>query len=92
MADTERLRLLRALNPKFAEDEAKGEKWALQQAECVRGIDGEASRRYPERARREDGKPQNWCGSCPFEEGCIMCDLDENHAVRKAIGSRFLKS
>ncbi len=91
MADTDRLRQLRAMNPEFAAAEARGERWALNQAESVRGIDGQASRRYPERSHREDGKPRNWCGSCPFEGGCVMCDLGEDHQFRKMIGYRTFK-
>ena len=91
MADTERLRMLRSMNPEFAKAEARGEKWALQQSEIVRGIDGQASRRHPERAPQEDGRPRNWCGSCPHEEGCVMCDLSENHTFRKSIGANTFR-
>lgn len=87
MADTERLRLLRAMNADFATAEARGERWAVQQADMIRGIDGQASRRYPERSRNEDGRPQNFCGSCPHPEGCVTCDLPNNHAFTKSRGA-----
>ncbi len=88
MADTERLKQLRELNPDFAEAERRGEKWALDQAEMVRGIDGKASRQFPERSRHADGKPRNWCGSCLHPEGCISCDLPPmEHHLRKEFGA-----
>lgn len=88
MADTDRLRMLRAMNPEFAEAERRGEKWAIDQAEMVLGIDDQASRRHPERAPHQDGQPQNWCGSCLHPEGCISCDLDEMpHELRKIFGT-----
>ena len=88
---TERLNQLMALNPEFAVALAKGEDWAIIQAESVRGIDGKASRRHPERAHKEDGRPHNWCGACSHKDGCIMCDLDEPDAktyrgLKPAIG------
>jgi hypothetical protein len=86
MADTERLKLLRELNPHFAELEANGDPWALRQAEMVRGIEGQASRRFPERTMKEDGKPHNFCGCCPHPEGCMMCDLPYNHEFSKSNG------
>ena len=89
MVDTDRLRALRAMNPEFAAAEARGEKWALQQAESVRGIDGQASRRYPERAHKEDGKPHNFCGACRHPEGCITCDLDGNPGFRRGPDEPF---
>jgi hypothetical protein len=78
MEDTERLRALRVMNPEFAKAEANGERRALHHAEMVRGIDGKASRRHPERAPHEDGTPRDWCGSCLHPDGCVMCDLDES--------------
>jgi hypothetical protein len=87
MADTERLNRLRALNPGFADAERKGEAWAVQRAEMVRGIDGKAGRRHPERAAKEDGKPRNWCGTCLHPEGCVTCDLDGSHEVYKLYGA-----
>jgi hypothetical protein len=75
------------MNKEFAEAYAKGEKWAVQHADMVRGVDGQANRRHPERAPKEDGRPRNWCGSCVHPEGCVCCDLDDNHAFRKAAGA-----
>lgn len=89
MPDTERLQRLRLLNSDFARAERAGEPWALNHAEMVRGIDGKSIRRHPERTPREDGEPRNWCGSCPHPEGCISCDLDENHKLRKALGNGY---
>ena len=89
MADTERLRLLRAMNPDFAKAEARGEQWAIQQADMVRGIDGQASRRYPERVLKEDGQPHKFCGSCPHPEGCITCDLDNSPEFTKWAGAAY---
>ena len=87
MRDTARLEQLRALNPEFAEAERRGEKWAVDQADMVRGIDGEASRKHPERAPHQDGQPRNWCGSCLHPEGCITCDLDGmDSRLRKSFG------
>jgi hypothetical protein len=83
-----RLAMLRAMNPKFADAEARGEKWAVQHGEMVRGIDGQASRQYPERTPREDGKPRNWCGDCLHPEGCVTCDLSAMPVGRrKQIGA-----
>jgi hypothetical protein len=86
---TKRLEQVLAMEPDFAEALRKGEKWAIQQAEMIRGIDGKANRRFPERARKEDGHTgRNWCGTCPHEGGCIMCDLPGDHAVTK-LGRKF---
>lgn len=74
---TDRLDRVLAMNPEFAEALARGEAWAVLHAECVRGVDGQASRTFPERTQHEDGKPRNWCGSCPHAEGCVTCDLPE---------------
>lgn len=74
---TARLNQVMRMNPDFAAALARGEPWAVQHAECVRGIDGQASRQFPERTAREDGKPRNWCGSCIHPEGCVSCDLPE---------------
>jgi hypothetical protein len=89
MADTDRLRMLREMNPDFARAEARGEPWAMIQAEMVRGIDGQASRKYPERARNEDGKPHNHCGSCPHPEGCMHCDLNNSPEFTKFVGAAY---
>lgn len=89
MADTERLKTLRAMNPDFAEAESRGETWAIQHAEMVRGIDGMAARRYPERSRKEDGMPHNHCGSCPHPEGCVTCDLPNNPGFTKCVGAAY---
>jgi hypothetical protein len=72
-----RLNQVMAMNPDFAEALADGKPWAVDRAESIRGIDGRASRTFPDRSRREDGKPRNWCGSCPHIEGCVCCDLPE---------------
>lgn len=80
---TERLRQMLALNPEFQEAVNRGEKWALQQQDEILGLDGKASRRHPERNREQDGKPRDWCGSCPHSEGCIICDLDEDPTFLK---------
>lgn len=69
------------LNPDFAEAHRKGEKWASQQVDEILGLDGQGSRKYPERNRQQDGTPRNWCGACQHPEGCVMCDLDENPEV-----------
>jgi hypothetical protein len=80
--------MVRLLNPEFAEAEARGEKWALQHSDMVRGIDGKASRRHPDRAPKEDGRPHNWCSDCIHPEGCITCDLDAMPpGLRKEFGS-----
>jgi hypothetical protein len=84
MKDTimnDRLKHVMSLNQEFAEALARGDDWAIKHAECVKGIDGEANRRHPERALREDGRPRNWCGGCTHKEGCITCDLDEPDAA-----------
>lgn len=79
-----------AVNPTFAQALARGERWAVERAEMVRGIDGEASRQFPERAPEEDGVTRrNWCGSCPSKLGCVMCDLPPNHEVAKRFGGIF---
>lgn len=78
---TERLNQVMSMNPTFARALANGEDWALRQAESIRGIDDQASRRHPERAHKEDGRPHNWCGACPHKDGCMMCDLDEPDAA-----------
>ena len=71
-----RLQAVQDLNPEFAEALERGDRWAIEHAEMVRGIDGESSRRHPERVLREDGTRRNWCGSCGHKDGCVMCDLD----------------
>lgn len=89
MTDTDRLRALRAMNPEFANAEARGERWATLRAEEVRGIDGKASRRHPERSRKEDGQPHNFCGTCLHPEGCVTCDLDGDHDLKKRMGAAY---
>ena len=89
MAMTPRLQTLLAMNKEFADAYHRGEKWAVDHAECVLGLDGQASRRHPERTLREDGETRrNWCGQCPSRQGCVMCDLDEHPRVmhRSEIG------
>lgn len=89
---TQRLNAVLAANPDFAKAFYKGEKWALQQAEEIRGIDGQASRRFPERARKEDGHTRrNWCGTCVFEGGCVCCDLPGNHEATKGRIGKIIK-
>lgn len=87
---TPRLEAMLAANREFAEALGRGERWAVQRAEAIAGLDGLASRQHPERAFTEDGKTKrNWCGSCPFEEGCVQCDLDWNHEVFKEVGGKY---
>lgn len=81
---TARLDLLMRINPDFATALQKGEPWALKHADAVRGLDGQASRRHPERAFKEDGHTRrNWCGTCAFKGGCVICDLDGDHVGMK---------
>lgn len=72
---TARLKQVLALNQDFADAFARGETWAVTHAECIKGLDGQASRTFPERTIKEDGHPHNWCGSCPHQGGCVCCDL-----------------
>lgn len=82
MAMTTRLETLLATNEDFAKAYREGETWARKHADVVLGIDGQASRRHPERSLTEDGHTRrNWCGQCPSKEGCVMCDLDEHPQV-----------
>jgi hypothetical protein len=67
--------MLQKLNPDFAKALAKGERWALQTAGQVDAID-RPTRRHPERAKDEGGKPHHHCSKCPFPEGCVVWDLD----------------
>ena len=74
---TDRLQLTLSMNPEFAKAYANGEKWALDYAEASLALDGESTRRHPDRARHEDGVTRrNWCGACSHSEGCVQCDLD----------------
>ncbi len=75
---SDRLNQMFLLNSDFADAHRRGEKWALQQADEILGLDGQGSRQHPERTRKQDGMPHNWCGSCQHAEGCITCDLDGN--------------
>lgn len=84
MSMTPRLDTLMAMNPEFARAYRAGEDWALKHADAVRGIDGQASRRHPDRAFKEDGKRRNWCGQCPSRLGCVVCDLDAHPQVMRA--------
>lgn len=73
-----RLDLTMKMDPAFKEAYDRGEKWALDYADCSRGIDGEASRKHPERTLKEDGFTRhNWCGACSDPDGCVSCDLDQ---------------
>lgn len=75
---TPRLETLLNMNPEFETAYYAGEDWAMKQADAVLGLDGQASRRHPDRAFKEDGYTRrNWCGQCPSRDGCVMCDLDE---------------
>lgn len=81
---TARLNQVLMMNPEFATALRKGEPWAIKHAEGIRGIDGQASRRHPERAFKEDGTiRRNWCGSCAYVDGCVTCDLDGDHNASK---------
>jgi hypothetical protein len=81
-----RLNLIMAMNPEFAEALTRGEKWAVRHADALNGLDGNASRRHPERAFEEDGiTRRNWCGSCSSKRGCITCDLDGDHRATKGM-------
>lgn len=71
-----RLDLVILMNPEFAEAFSKAEPWSVQYADEVKAIDGQGSRKYPHRRRKEDGEPHRFCGGCPFPEGCVSCDLD----------------
>ncbi len=85
---SQRLNLLMQMNPDFAKAVAKGEKWAVQRVEAIRALDGyPTSRRFPERDRQETGRKQNWCGSCPFVDGCMVCDLPYDPSIGKLIGA-----
>ena len=80
-----RLDLLIALNPEYAEALRRGDSWAVKHAEVVKGLDGNANRRHPERTLKEDGETRrNWCGHCSAKKGCVMCDLDDNPDLPKA--------
>ncbi len=81
-----RLDLVMQLNPEFAEALAKGERWAVRHAEAIKGIDGLSSRQFPERDFEDDGTKKNWCGSCPFAEGCMVCDLPYDHGMKGMVG------
>lgn len=52
-----RLDLLMQLNPDFAKALWRRERWAWLRADAVEALDGRGSRRHPERAFKEDGKP-----------------------------------
>lgn len=88
---TARLDAVLAANEDFASALHAGESWAIQHAELVRGVDGKASRQFPERTAREDGKPHNFCGTCIHQIegdekgvcGCVSCDLPGSHEVWK---------
>ena len=75
---TARLETMMKMNPVFAKTLADCEPWAVRRAESIRGIDGQAGRRHPERTYQEDGHTRrNWCGGCSDPEGCVTCDLDQ---------------
>src|ERR1051325_9412638 len=80
-----RLSLLMQMNPHFANALSRREKWAVQRAEAVQALDGfPTSRRFPERDLEPQG-PKNWCGSCPFAEGCMVCDLPYDPGMNKLV-------
>lgn len=83
-----RLSLLVQMNPGFASALARGEEWAVHRAEAVQGIDHPemVSRRHPEKDGEELGTPQNWCGSCPFQDGCMVCDLPYDRDMKELVG------
>ena len=84
---SDRLNHALMMNEDFAKAYAKQEKWAVDYADAVLALDGQASRRFPERNREEQGRPRNWCGCCPFKEGCMSCDLPYDHSMRNMIGT-----
>ena len=81
-----RIAMLLALNPDFAAAYRRGEKWATDRIVAVAEIDN-PSRRFPERNQLRDGEKRNWCGSCPFVEGCMECDLPYNPMMKGMIGT-----
>lgn len=83
-----RLQKMFQLNPDFASAHRAGEKWAQQQADEILGLDGQGSRRHPERNRLQDGQPHNWCGTCFHPEGCVTCDLDGDHEVARLLRAK----
>lgn len=77
-----------AVNEDFAKAYVALEPWALQHAQEILGLDGQASRVFPERTAQEDGKPHNWCGTC-IHGGCVCCDLPGNHEAWKEHQTRL---
>jgi hypothetical protein len=86
---SQRLQQVLVMNPDFAKAYSRGEKWAVDRAEGILGIDGLANRRFPERTRDEDryGTPKNHCVSCPYKSGCVTCDLPYNPQMSDMIGT-----
>ena len=82
MAQVVNIPMLLAMNQPLAEAYRRGEQWAVDHiSRCQQLNDGN---KYAFE-RKFDGKPRKWCGaSCPFEEGCICCNLDENHEVARS--------
>lgn len=76
-----RLQAVLAANEDFAKAFYRNERWAVERAEQIRGIDGLASSRHPERV--SDGYSRNWCGTCPYRDGCMTCDMDGDHKAMK---------
>ena len=77
-----RLNAVLQANEYFAKAYAKAEPWAVEQAEAILGLDGMSrGPRFPE--RKPDGIKHNWCGTCPYELGCVVCDLPGDHKAMK---------
>lgn len=82
----DRLAMLLALNEEFADAYRRGEKWALDRVQAVAELDN-PTRRFPERDQYTDGLKRNWCGSCPFRDGCMECDLPHNPEMKGMVGT-----
>lgn len=72
-----------ALNDDFAKAYRKREPWALKRAEQIIALDNPVGR-HPDRVQN---MMANHCGSCPWKNGCMVCDLDYDLGMKDIVGT-----
>jgi hypothetical protein len=78
-----RLSQMLNLNPDFARSYRRGERWAVKRAEDIAAMDSRPVARFPARQQNVLG---NHCGSCPYKDGCMNCDLPYSSKMKDMVG------
>ncbi len=82
-----RLSMLLEMNPDFMKAFARGEDWAIRRARAVNALDDPTTDFDFDGLREPDGMKKNRCGSCPYRDGCMVCDLPHDPTMKDMIGT-----